>query len=291
LVASYLTTAAALTINGVSFGMILFLISSGLTVTLGVMRLVNLAHCGFAMIGGYIAMAAIDNLGLSIVAALPIAIVGTMIVAAVIERTLFRWVYGISELGQILMTIGLTFVMVAVANIIFGPLLHSLPVPSWLQGNIEFSGVVVSAYRLFLVLVSSAIALGIYYVVEKTDFGARLRAAVDNPRMARCAGIDVRQIFSITFAAGCGLAAAGGVLGTQMLPLEPYYALSHLILVLIVVAVGGLGSLRGSFAAALLLGTIDTYGRYLLPRGGGFVLYALVLVLLLARPQGLFART
>jgi branched-chain amino acid transport system permease protein len=134
------------------------------------------------------------------------------------------------------------------------------------------------------------IAIGIWYVVERTDFGARLRAAVDNPRMARCAGINVRRIFSFTFTVGCGLAAVGGVLGTQMLPIEPYYALSHLILVLIVVATGGLGSLKGSFTAALVIGVLDTYGRYILPSGGGFVMYAIVLVVLLARPQGLFAR-
>jgi branched-chain amino acid transport system permease protein len=288
--ASYLTTFAALTFNGISFGMILFLISSGLTVTLGVMRLVNLAHCGFAMIGGYIAMAAVDYMGFGLLTSLPVAIIGTMIVAAVIERSLFRWVYGVTELGQILMTVGLAFVMVAMCNILFGPLLHALPVPSWLAGNVEISGVVVSTYRCFLVVVSILIAIAIWYLVERTDFGARLRAAVDNPRMAQCAGINVRRIFSVTFTAGCGLAAVGGVLGTQMLPIEPYYALSHLILVLIVVAVGGLGSLKGSFFAALIIGTIDTYGRYILPSGGGFVMYAIVLVVLLARPQGLFAR-
>jgi branched-chain amino acid transport system permease protein len=285
-----LTTWAALTFNGISFGMILFLISSGLTVTLGVMRLVNLAHCGFAMIGGYIAMAAVDYLGFGLLASVPVAVIGTMIVAIVVERTLFRWVYGVSELGQILMTIGLAFVMVAMCNIIFGPLLHALPVPGWLAGNVNVAGVVVSTYRCFLIVVSGAIAIGIWYVVERTDFGARLRAAVDNPRMARCAGINVRRIFTVTFTAGCGLAAVGGVLGTEMLPIEPFYALNYLILVLIVVATGGLGSLKGSFTAALLIGVVDTYGRYILPTGGGFVMYALMLVLLLARPQGLFAR-
>jgi branched-chain amino acid transport system permease protein len=285
-----LSTWAALTFNGISFGMILFLISSGLTVTLGVMRLVNLAHCGFAMIGGYIAMAAVDYLGFGLLASVPVAVIGTMIIAALIERTLFRWVYGITELGQILMTIGLAFVMVALCNILFGPLLHALPVPSWLTGNFEFGSIVISIYRCFLVVVSGLIAIGIWYVVERTDFGARLRASVDNPRMARCAGINVSRIFSFTFAVGCGLAAAGGVLGTQMLPIEPFYALNYLILVLIVVATGGLGSLKGSFTAALLIGVIDTYGRYILPAGGGFVMYAIVLVVLLLRPQGLFAR-
>jgi branched-chain amino acid transport system permease protein len=284
------TTWAALTFNGISFGMILFLISSGLTVTLGVMRLVNLSHCGFAMIGGYIAMAAVDYLGFGLLASLPVAIVGTMVIAAVIERTLFQWTYGITELGQILMTIGLAFVMVALCNIIFGPLLHALPVPDWLTGNFDIVGVVVSVYRCFLVMVSGLIAIGIWYVVERTDFGARLRASVDNPRMAQCAGINVRRIFSFTFTVGCGLAAVGGVLGTQMLPIEPFYALDYLILTLIVVATGGLGSLKGSFAAALIIGVIDTWGRYILPSGGGFVMYAIVLVVLLARPQGLFAR-
>jgi branched-chain amino acid transport system permease protein len=288
--ADILTTWASLTFNGISFGMILFLISSGLTVTLGVMRLVNLAHCGFAMIGGYIAMAAVDYLGFGLLASVPVAVVGTMIIAAAIERTLFQWTYGISELGQILMTIGLAFVMVALCNILFGPLLHALPVPDWLTGNFNVAGVIVSVYRCFLVAVSGLIAIGIWYVVERTDFGARLRASVDNPRMARCAGINVRRIFSFTFTAGCGLAAVGGVLGTQMLPIEPFYALNYLILVLIVVATGGLGSLKGSFTAALIIGVIDTYGRYILPAGGGFVMYAIVLVVLLARPQGLFAR-
>jgi branched-chain amino acid transport system permease protein len=188
------------------------------------------------------------------------------------------------------MTIGLAFVMVALCNIVFGPLLHALPVPDWLTGNFDIAGVVVSVYRCFLVIVSGLIAIGIWYVVERTDFGARLRASVDNPRMARCAGINVRRIFSFTFTVGCGLAAVGGVLGTQMLPIEPFYALNYLILVLIVVATGGLGSLKGSFTAALIIGVIDTYGRYILPAGGGFVMYAIVLAVLLARPQGLFAR-
>jgi branched-chain amino acid transport system permease protein len=289
-VSDFLTTWATLTVNGVAYGMILFLISSGLTVTLGVMRLVNLSHCGFAMIGGYIAMAAVDYLGFGLLASVPVAVIGTMIVAVVIERTLFRWTYGITELGQILMTFGLTLVMVALCNILFGPNFHALPVPRWLAGNLTAAGVVVSAYRSFLIVVSGVIAIGIWYVVERTDFGARLRAAVDNPRMARCAGINVRLIFSVTFTAGCGLAAVGGVLGTQMLPLEPYYALDYLILTLIVVATGGLGSLKGSFTAALLIGVIDTWGRYVLPVGGGFVMYAIVLAVLLARPQGLFAR-
>ena len=220
------STWAALTFNGISFGMILFLISSGLTVTLGVMRLVNLAHCGFAMIGGYIAMAAVDYLGFGLLASLPVAVVGTMIIAAVIERTLFRWVYGVDRArpdpddhrpgvrdGG------------AVQHSVRPAAPRPAACPTGSPGNIDFAGVVISTYRCFLIVVSGLIAIGIWYVVERTDFGARLRASVDNPRMARCAGINVRRIFSFTFTVGCGLAAVGGVLGTQMLPIEPFYAL------------------------------------------------------------------
>ena len=286
-----IATWTTLTFNGLSFGMILFLISSGLTVTLGVMRLVNLAHCGFAMIGGYIAVAAAQYLGLSLIPALVVAVAGTMVVAVAIERTVLQWVWGASELGQILMTIGLAFVMVALCSLLFGSTLHTVSVPGWLSGNFHFGKVVVSVYRCFLIAVAGVIALGIWYIIERTDFGARLRAAVDNSRMAQCAGINVRRIFSIAFTAGCGLAAVGGVLGAQMLPIDPYYALTYLVLVLVVVATGGFGSLKGSFVAALIIGVIDTYARYLLSMAGGFVIYSLVLILLLARPQGLFART
>lgn len=285
-----LTTVASLTIDGLSYGMILFLISSGLTITLGVMRIVNMAHGGFAMIGGYLALTAVNKLGVGLFPALAVAVAGTVAIAVVLERTVYRWVYDASELGQVLMTIGLTFIIIAVITILYNTSLHTLPVPGWLAGNVEIHGVTVSAYRSFLVVLSGAIAVTLWYAVERTDFGAKLRAAVDNPRMALCAGINVRRIFSLSFAVGCGLAAVGGVLGTQMLPLEPFYATRYLIVVLIVVAVGGLGSLKGSFIAALMVGLIDTYGRYVLSQGGGFVMYVLVVILLVARPQGLFAR-
>jgi branched-chain amino acid transport system permease protein len=270
--------------------MILFLISSGLTITLGVMRIVNMAHGGFAMIGGYLALTAVNKLGVGLFPALVLAVAGTVVIAVVLERTVYRWVYGTSELGQVLMTIGLTFVIIAVITILYNTSIHTLPVPNWLAGNVEIQGVTVSAYRGFLVVLSTAIAVALWYGVERTDFGSKLRAAVDNPRMARCAGINVQRIFAITFAVGCGLAAVGGVLGTQMLALEPFYAVRYLILVLMVVAVGGLGSLKGSFIAALVLGMVETYGRYVLESGGGFVGYVLVFVLLVMRPQGLFAR-
>jgi branched-chain amino acid transport system permease protein len=284
-------TLAALLVDGVSYGMILFLISAGLTITLGVMRVANLAHCAFAMVGGYAALAVVNAWGWGLLAALPVATAVTIALGAVLERTVYRWVYATSQLGQILMTIGLVFVMIASVNLLFGSSMHSLPVPAWLAGTWEHAAFTLSIYRAFLVVVSVALALALWAVLDGTEFGAKLRAAVDNPRMARCVGIDVPRIFAITFAAGCGLAAIGGILGNQMLPLEPWYALKYLVPVLIVVAVGGLGSLRGSFQAALLLGLIDTFGRYYIPAAGAFIIYVVAGAALLWRPEGLFARS
>jgi branched-chain amino acid transport system permease protein len=286
----FVVASLSLLVDGLSFGMILFLISSGLTVTLGLMRVINLAHCGFAMLGGYIAMVLMQTLGFGLLLAAPLAAAATVGLGLVLERTVYRWVYGRNELGQILMTIGLAFVMVAAANRLFGPLLHTLRLPALLSGTWTVAEVTLSIYRLFLVGLSAAIAAGLWFGIERTSFGARLRAAVDNPAMARAVGIDVDRVFQVAFALGCGLAAVGGVFGTAMLPLEPGYALKYLVLVLIVVAVGGPGSLKGSFLAALMLGVIDTFGRYLLPAVGGFVIYAAVVAILLLRPHGLFGR-
>jgi branched-chain amino acid transport system permease protein len=286
-----LKTILTLSVDGVSYGMILFLISSGLTVTLGLMRVVNLAHGAFAMLGGYLALAAGRHLGFGLFPAMLIGIVGTVLIGLLLERTVYQWVYKTNELGQMLMTIGLTFVIISVVTLLFDTSLHTLPVPAFLDGNVDLAGVLVSKYRGFLVVVSCAIALSVWYVIERTDFGARLRASVDNAKMARAVGIDVRLVFAVTMAAGCGLAAVGGILGTQWMALQPYYPLKYLVPVLTVVAVGGLGSLKGSFIAALLLGLGDTFGRYLLELGGGFVIYALVVLFLVIRPNGLFART
>ena len=276
--------------DGIAFGMILFLISVGLSITMGVMRVVNLAHCGFAMIGGYLTFMLTSEAGLPFIAAIVLAVLGTMIIGALLERTVYSWIYGQSELGQVLMTMGLTFVMIASANALFGSSIQHIPVPAGLRGMLQFGAVGLPIYRIFLIAVSAACALLIWLALERTEAGARLRAAVDNAKMAGCVGINVKAMFSVTFAIGCGFAGLGGALGSTMFPLEPFYALEYLVLVLIVVSVGGLGSIKGTLIAALLLGMIDTLGRYYLPFGGGIVIYFTTLVLLLARPQGLFGR-
>lgn len=283
-------TFFSLLVDGVAYGMLLFLLSAGLTVTLGVMRVINLAHSSFAMIGGYFALAALRLGGMPFWAAVLLGVAGAIAVSLLLERTLYRWVYKTHALGQLLMTIGLAFILTAVAKNAAGASLQTLPIPSALTGNWTLGGVSVSVYRAFVVAVSLAVGLALWLGFEKTNFGAKLRASVDDPAMARSIGIDVPAVFAVTFAIGCGLAALGGALGSPMLPLEPYYGLKYLVLVLIVVAVGGLGSLRGSLYAALLLGLVDTLGRYYIPMLGAVIIYLAVLAILLVRPQGLVGR-
>lgn len=285
-----LATNTSLLVDGVSYGMVLFLISVGLTITLGVMRVANLAHCGFAMVGGYVAYALMTWFGLDFVAALPAATLIVIALGFVLERTLYRWVYTTSQLGQILMTIGLVFVMIASVNLAFGSSTYTLKIPGWLQGTWQEASFTLSRYRAFIILLGLFIGGGLWLVLEFTVFGAKLRASVDNPLMARSVGINVPNIFAVTFAVGCGLAAIGGIVGTPLLPLEPYYALRLLVPVLMVIAVGGLGSLTGSLGSALLLGIVDTFGRYYIPAVGAFVIYFTVVVILMLRPQGLFGR-
>jgi len=285
-----LSTFLTLLVDGVSYGMMLFLISVGLTITLGVMRVVNLTHSAFAMIGGFITLWLTSHAGLHYFAALPLGVAATMAISLVLERTLYQWVYKSDPLGQLLMTIGMTFVITAIVKNIAGPQIQSISLPAALAGQLVIGTTNISVYRLFVLGLSVAVAGGLWLCLEYTTFGARLRAAVDNPRMARCVGINVPLVFSVTFAIGCGLAALGGAVGTQMLPLEPYYGLKYLVLVLIVVAVGGVGSLKGSLYSALLLGVIDTMGRYYIPALGGFIIYLAVLAILLMRPRGLVAR-
>lgn len=276
--------------DGLALGMILFLMSVGLSITMGVMRVVNLAHCGFAMIGGYLAVLLTGQFGLPYALAIPGAVLGTVLIGALLERTVYSWVYGQGELGQVLMTIGLTFVMIAAANAIFGSSIQNIPVPKTLTGTVELGQLGLPIYRLFLIAVSAACAVLIWFAIERTEVGAKLRAAVDNAKMSNCIGINVKAMFAVTFALGCGLAGLGGALGADIFPLEPFYALHYLVPVLIVVSVGGLGSIKGTLIAALLLGMADTFGRYFLPAGGGIVIYLVTLVLLLTRPHGLYGR-
>ncbi len=273
-------------LDGVAYGMVLFIISVGLTVTMGLMRIVNLAHGAFAMIGGYLATMLLGA-GLPFFAAAIVAAALVGIVGAVAELAIYRPLYRKGELAQALMTFGFTFVVIAALTTAFGTGIRTLPVPPTLSGVVDIGFRTYPTYRLFLVAVGLVLALLLWLLIDRSSYGARLRAAVDNPRMASAVGIDVNLLFTVTFAGGCALAAFGGVIGAALLPIEPYYALRYLVLFLVVVGVGGIGNFKGSFVAAIALGIIDTCGKFLLPQAAAYLFYGAVLILLLLRPHGL----
>lgn len=274
--------------DGIAYGALLFLVGVGLSVTLGLMNFVNLAHGAFAMLGGYVCVVAMSGLDVPFLAALPIAFVVTAAAGVALERTLYRRLYGASHLDQVLFSIGLVFMAIASATWIWGPNQQPVQLPEFLRGQVNVAGVDLGIYRLFLVAVVVAITVALQWLIVATRFGAQLRASVDDARASAGLGIHVDRIFALTFALGSGLAGLGGALGIDVLGLDPGFPLKTMVYVLLVVAVGGAGSIRGPLVAALVLGVFDVAGKYYLPEAGAFVIYALMLVLLAAFPAGLF---
>ena len=277
-------------LNGLQLAMLLFLLSVGLSVTLGMMNFVNLAHCSFAMLGGYVAVSVTNDLGWPFLVSLPVAFVAAAVASVAFERLLYRRLYRATDLDQCLLTIGIVFISVAVAAYVYGTIQQPLNVPSYLRGTISVMGQSVGVYRLFLIGVSLLVTLLLVATLEYTRFGAQVRAAVDNQRMARGLGINVDRVFAITFALGSGLAGLGGALAVEIVGLDHAFAFTYLVYVLIVVAVGGLGSIAGSFVAATLLGISDMAGKYYFPELGAFLIYFVMVTLLMWRPLGLFGR-
>jgi branched-chain amino acid transport system permease protein len=275
-------------LGGIAAGMILFIVSVGLSITMGLMGFVNLAHGGFAMLGGYAIVLAMKHWGLGFVGALAFGFVFTAAVSVVLERLLYARLYGAAELDQVLFTIGLVFIMIAALTLRFGPENQPLTLPSALGGQIDLGFVRYRTYSLVLIVIGVVIVIALWLGLERTRLGAQIRAAVDNPRMAASLGIDIARLFTITFALGSGMAALGGGLGAEFLGLDPQYPLKYLVYFLIVVAVGGLGRVTGVFFAALLIGLLDFVLKKYLPQGGTLFIYALTILLLLWRPQGLF---
>jgi branched-chain amino acid transport system permease protein len=276
--------------DGFAYGMLLFLLSVGLSVTLGMMNFVNLAHCSFAMLGGYVTVTLMNGLGWPFFATLPLAFLAAAVVSVVLERVLYRRLYRATDLDQCLLTIGIVFVSVAAAAYVYGTIQQPVQLPAYLHGSFVFMGINFAVYRLFLVGTALVIALILVAALEYTRFGAQVRAAVDNQRMARGLGINVDGAFAVTFALGSGLAGLGGALSIAIVGLDPSFAFTYLIYVLIVVSTGGLGSIGGSFAAAALLGISDVAGKYYVPQLGSFLIYLVMLGMLMWRPAGLFGK-
>ena len=276
--------------DGIAYGMLLFVLASGLAVTLGLMNFVNLAHGSFAMAGGYVTVIIVNRLGVPFFAALPIAFLVSAVLGFLFERALYSHLYGRSHLDQVLFTVGLVFMSVAATDYVLGSSQVFVQVPSVLQGQFNVYGIGIGRYRLMIVVLCGLLTIGLQLILSNTRFGSRLRAAVDDSRVARGLGIDVNWVFSLTFAFGSGLAGLGGALGTEILGLDPTFPLKFMIYFLIVVTVGGTSSITGPFVASLLLGIGDVAGKYFVPTLGPFVIYTIMIAVLIWRPQGLFAR-
>jgi len=284
-----MTTIFSIAIDAIAFGMVLFIISVGLSIMMGLVRVVNLAHGAFAMIGGYIASYMALQAGAGYFLSLVAAVLGTIVILMPLEFLLYRRIYRNSDaLTQILMTIGVTFLIIGITNFAFGPTSKPIPLPPSLSGPFDLGFRMVPTHRLFVIIAGSITAAVLWYVLERTQFGVRIRASVDNAAMAEALGIRTELLYALTFALAVGLAAFGGVLGAELLPIEPYYALRYMVIFLVVVSVGGAGSILGAIAASLVLGLASTVGKYLAPELGDFFFYLTVILVVFIFPHGVF---
>ena len=285
-----MTSFLGVLFDGIAYGALLFLISLGLSVTLGLMSFINLAHGAFAMFGGYLAVWLMTRWGVPFLATLPIAFVAIGAAGAALERLLYRRLYGAGALDQVLFTIGLVFMSIAAATYFWGPGQQPVTLPSFLRGQVNVAGIDLGVYRLFLVALVIAITVALRWLIEKTRFGAQVRASVDNRQASAGLGIRVDRIFTLMFALGTGLAGLGGALGIDVLGLDASFPLKFMVYFLLVVAVGGAGTIHGAAIAAVILGVVDVAGKYYVPQAGAFVIYLTMVALLIAFPAGLFGR-
>jgi branched-chain amino acid transport system permease protein len=280
--------------DGIAYGMLLFVLAVGLAVTMGLMNFINLAHGAFAMVGGYATVLLMQRAGLPFLLCLPLAFLAAALAGGMLERTLYRPMYAKPHLDQVLFSIGLTFMAVAATDYFMGSTQQIIQLPEWLRGRTEIGEdawmLGMGHYRLFIVAVCAALTVALQYVLSRTRFGSRLRAAVDDQRVAAGLGINVNLVFFSTFAVGSGLAGLGGALGAEVLGLDPTFPLKFMVYFLIVVAVGGTSSITGPLLAALLLGIADVAGKYYIPKLGAFIVYSLMIAILIWRPHGLFVR-
>ena len=280
-----------LLLDGVAYGMLLFVLSAGLAVTLGLMNFINLAHGAFAMLGGYVAALLMSRAGVPFLATLPLAFLIPALVGVVLERTLYRRLYGASPLDQVLFTIGLVLMAMPAANYLLGNQPQQINLPDFLHGRLEFQGVGIGIYRLFTIVLCGAIAAALQIFLVRTRFGAQLRAAVDDARVAAGLGVNVDLLFAVTFAVGSGLAGLGGALAADVVGgVDPSFPLKFLVIMLIVVTIGGANGILGALFGALLLGVLDVLGKYFAPSIGAFIIYAVMVATLVLRPNGLFAK-
>lgn len=284
-----MSVAAFILLYGVSYGLVLCLIALGLVVTMGLMHVINLAHGAFAAIGGYVAINLMQQHGWPYAVAVPAAVLAVAVFGVVMERLVYVHLYKRSDLDQVIVTIGINFVVIAIVTMLFGPNIVRMQLPDYLKGNI-YIGRDIELYRMVAAAICLVVIGGLWWIFERTSTGARLRAAVDNRGMAQAMGMNVPALFSATFALGCALAALGGILAAPMMPIEPMWPFKYLVLVLVIVALAGHGQVTASVAVAVIVGLVETAGRYLFPQFGGFFIYLLLITLMIWRPDGLLVR-
>jgi branched-chain amino acid transport system permease protein len=276
--------------DGVAYGMLLFVLAVGLCITLGLMNFINLAHGAFAMAGGYLTVVMMNRMGISFYWCLPAAFIFSAVIGVVLERVLYRRLYDKTHLDQVLFSIGLIFMAMATVDYAMGASPQIVNLPPSLSGRVEILGAQVGIYRLFVIVICGLLTIGLQFVIAKTRFGSRLRASVDDGRVARGLGVNVTGIFALTFAVGSGLAGLGGALGAPILSMDPSFPLKYMIFFLIVISIGGTTTITGPFFASILLGVADVGGKYFVPAIGGFIIYTIMVAVLIFRPQGLFTR-
>jgi branched-chain amino acid transport system permease protein len=276
--------------NGLAYGVLLFIIAVGLSVTMGMMQFVNLAQVSFSMLGGYVMVTAMEALSIPFLASLPLAFIAVALLSVVLERLVLRHFYDTDDLTQVLLTLGLVFMSISTVAFFWGPSFRPVTVPAWLSGQETVFGLMLERYRIFLLVAGALLALVLVLGLERTRFGAMVRACVDNRRAASGCGMNTSVVFALTFALGGGLAGLGGALSANLLSLDPNFPLRYLVYVLIVVSVGGMGNIFGSLLAALLIGVADVVGKYYLPEAGGLFIYLLTVLIMMWRPQGLLGR-
>ncbi len=285
-----MTSVLTILFNGLAYGMLLFVMAVGLSVTMGMMQFSNLAHVSLSMFGGYVLVSAMDAVGVPFLAGLVLAFVAVALFSALLERLVLRHFYGTDDLTQVLLTLGLLFMSIASAAFVWGPAFRPVTPPPWLGGQFSIGALQLERYRLFLLVAGAVLTLALVVSIEKTRFGAMVRACVDNRRAAAASGINTDAVFALTFALGGGLAGLGGALSVNLLSLDPNFPLRYLVYVLIVVSVGGMGNITGSLIAACLIGVADVVGKYYVPQFGGLLIYALTVIVMLWRPQGLLGK-
>jgi branched-chain amino acid transport system permease protein len=277
--------------DGVAYGMLLFVLAVGLCITLGLMNFINLAHGAFAMAGGYLTVVMMNRMGISFYWCLPAAFLFSAVLGVVLERVLYRRLYDKTHLDQVLFSIGLIFMAMAAVDYAMGASPQIVKLPPSLSGRVEILGAQGGIYRLFVIVICGLLTIGLQFVIAKTRFGSRLRASVDDGRVARGLGVNVTGIFALTFAVGSGLAGLGGALGAPILSMDPSFPLKYMIFFLIVISIGGTTTITGPFFASILLGVADVGGKYFVPEIGGFIIYTIMVAVLIFRPQGLFTRS